>query len=87
MLGKPGERFLVRLLHGDRHVLHDRLHQLRIVALGGGRLLGFVKLELVRADADRVAVDDRRFVDLLAVDQRAVAALGVADDPAVRRRT
>ena len=56
--GQPGERLFVRFLHGDRQVLHDRLHQLRIVALGGRRLFRLVKLELVRADADRVAVDD-----------------------------
>ena len=75
----------MRFLHGDRQILDDRLHELRIVALGGGRLFGFVKLELGRADADRVAVDDRRFVDLLAVHERAVAAFGVADDPAIGR--
>ena len=44
-----------------------------------------MKLELGRADLDRVAVDDGGFVDLLAVDERAVAAFGVADDPAIGR--
>ena len=32
--GQAGERVFVRFLHGDRHVLHDRLHELRVVALG-----------------------------------------------------
>ena len=66
--GQAGERVFVRFLHGDRQVLHDRLHELRVVALGGRRLFRFVELELGRADANRVAVDDGRFVDLLPVD-------------------
>ena len=41
----------------------------------------FVELELGRADFDRIAIDQAGFVDLLAVDERAVAAFGVADPP------
>ena len=45
------------------------------------RLVGQVKLELGRADAHVVAVGQHGVVDLLIVDERAVAAVGVADVP------
>jgi hypothetical protein len=83
--GQACERFLVRFLHGDRQVLHDRLCLLGVVALGSRRLLGFVKLKLMGADANCVAVDDGGFIDLLAVDECAVAASLIANHPAVAR--
>src|SRR4051812_575021 len=81
--GQAGERVLVRFLHGDWQVLHDRLHKLRIVALRGGRLLRLMECEFGRADLEGVAVDDRGLVNFLAVHERAVAAVVVANDPAI----
>ena len=48
----------------------------------GGRFRGEVEFEFVGADADVVAFVENSFVGFLAVDVGAVAAAGVADDPA-----
>ena len=46
------------------------------------RLVGLVEGELGRADPHMLPFGQHGFVDLLAVDERAVAAVGVADVPA-----
>ena len=82
---QAGQGFFVRFLDRNRKILDDRLLLLGVVALGGWRFFGFVKFEFGRADVDGVAIDDGGFVDFLAVNERAVAAFGVADDPTIGR--
>ena len=48
------------------------------VRVDGRRLIAAVKLELGRADAHVMAVVEHGVVNLLIVDERAVATLGVA---------
>ena len=78
---QTGEGVFVRFLYSNGQVLHDGLHQLRIVALSSRWFFGFVKFEFGRANSNGVSIDDRGFVDFLAVDERAVWAFGVAGLP------
>ena len=47
-----------------------------------GRFVGLVEFEFDGADADAVAIVEHGFVGFLAVDEGAVAAVGIANHPA-----
>jgi hypothetical protein len=66
----------------DALVADDRLGVVETLRLARPRRR-FVKFELAGADFEDAAVDQACFVDFLVVDERAVAAAGVADPPGV----